>query len=601
MTVTTVTPAAVTVAPKCGANNDTVNIPTTTGVTYATVGWKNNSITITASANSGYKLTGTTSWTFTDAATSCSTTVTPDRVTVAPACGPNNDTVTIPTKTGVWYSTTGWHSNSVTITAHANAGYTLTGTTSWTFTDDATACSTTVTPAAVTVAPKCGANNDTVNIPTKTGVNYTSTGWHSNSITITAHANAGYTLTGTTSWTFTDAATACAVTVTPPPVTVVPTCGPNNDTVTIPTKTGVWYSTTGWKNNSITITAHANAGYTLTGTTSWTFTDAATSCSTTVTPPPVTVVPTCGPNNDTVTIPSATGVWYSTTGWHSNSITLTAHADAGYTLTGTTSWTFTDDAIACPTTVVTVTPDPVTVAPACGPDNDTVTIPTTTGVSYTSTGWHSNSITITANANAGYTLTGTTSWTFTDAATACPVTAVAALVVDPPLCGPDNDVINIPTTTGVTYSDTGWVSGSRTITAHAASGYTLTGTSSWTFNDAATVCPVVTPEPPTVVAQCLPNNDTVTIPTTTGVTYSDTGWSGGTRTITAAAASGYTLTGTSTWTFTDVPSVGCPPITVFSGPDLAFTGTPDYTGGLVALAIFLIASGAVLAVRKVRA
>lgn len=325
-------------------------------------------------------------------------------------------------------------------------------------------------------------------------------------------------------------------------------------------------------------------------------------------PPPPTPTPICGADNDTVSLPSATGVSYSTAGWTNNSITITAATSDStkYTLTGTTSWTFTDAATACPVTVITVTPPPPTVVPSCGPNNDTVTIPTATGVTYSNTGWTNNSLTITATTSDStkYKLTGDTSWTFTDTDTSCTVTAVAASVVDPPVCGPNNDVISVPTTEGVVYADTGWVTGERTITATAKTGYTLVGTASWTFTDASTVCPVTT-EPPTVVAKCFPNNDTVTIPDVDGVVYSDTGWADGKRTITAAAATGYTLTGDMSWTFTDVPSAGCPIVgPVFSGDDpgsLAFTGIPATTGGLVALAILLIIGGTVLAIRKVRA
>jgi hypothetical protein len=320
-----------------------------------------------------------------------------------------------------------------------------------------------------------------------------------------------------------------------------------------------------------------------------------------ITPTAPTVAPMCGPNNDTVTIPSTEGVTYSDTGWVNGQRTITATANKGYTLKGTASWTFTDEATTCP---VNVTPTAPTVAPMCGPNNDTVTIPSTQGVTYSDTGWVNGQRTITATANKGYILTGTASWTFTDEATTCPVeaTPVTASVIDPPVCGPNNDVINVPSTEGVIYSDTGWVDGTRTITATAADGYVLQGQTSWTFHDANTLCSVTT-VPPTVVPICFPNNDTVTIPEVAGVVYSDTGWVDGKRTITASAAAGYTLVGDTTWTFTDVPSAGCPQVTAFSAADptaLAFTGAPSNTGGLVALAIVLITSGTALVARKVR-
>lgn len=199
--------------------------------------------------------------------------------------------------------------------------------------------------------------------------------------------------------------------------------------------------------------------------------------------------------------------------------------------------------------------------------------------------------------------------------------AVAAVAVDPPICGPNNDVVDVPPSTDeVTYSDTGWVNNERTVTATAQEGFTLLGTKSWTFTDSATTCPVqltgsdVTPKAPTVVPLCFPNNDTVTIPTTTGVMYTDGGWVLGVRTITASATEGYALIGTKSWAFTDVPSASCPDVptgfafvptalvpTALAPAALASTGTSSNTGGYIGLALFLIASGSVLVSRKVRA
>jgi len=113
-----------------------------------------------------------------------------------------------------------------------------------------------------------------------------------------------------------------------------------------------------------------------------------------------------------------------------------------------------------------------------------------------------------------------------------------------------------------------------------------------------------TPATPTVVPVCLPNNDTVTIPEMEGVIYTDTGWVDGKRTITAEAAPGYDLAGDVEWTFTDVPVAGCPdegPAFSYTSPEeLAYTGASSTTGGLAALAILLMATGAALVARKAR-
>ena len=119
------------------------------------------------------------------------------------------------------------------------------------------------------------------------------------------------------------------------------------------------------------------------------------------------------------------------------------------------------------------------------------------------------------------------------------------------------------------------------------------------MKDSGEACPIdntdadVTAIAPTVAPVCLPDNDTVTIPEVTGVIYSDTGWVGGSRTITATAAAGYKLVGDNSWTFTDVPSAGCPPVgPVYSGTEaLASTGPSSNTNGLIVLAFSLLASG----------
>lgn len=181
--------------------------------------------------------------------------------------------------------------------------------------------------------------------------------------------------------------------------------------------------------------------------------------------------------------------------------------------------------------------------------------------------------------------------------------AVSASVTDPPVCGPNNDVIDVPPSTDeVTYEDTGWINNERTISATAKPGFILVGPKSWTFYDQVTVCAV---EAPTVVPICFPNNDKVSVPEVEGVVYTDTGWVDSKRTIKATAAEGYAPFEDVTWTFTDVPSAGCAPVgavfSFLSAEELAFTGPSSNTGGLAGLALFLIASGTVLMVRKVRA
>lgn len=123
------------------------------------------------------------------------------------------------------------------------------------------------------------------------------------------------------------------------------------------------------------------------------------------------------------------------------------------------------------------------------------TTPTITGVTYTpanGTASPGQAVTINASAKAGYVLSGTVSWTHTF--------PTKPVVVDPeepdpisvsapaPTWGPDNEsgggTWTTTATTGVVYSaPSGTASPGQyiTITATAAEGYVLVGTSSWSF------------------------------------------------------------------------------------------------------------------------
>jgi phosphohistidine swiveling domain-containing protein len=210
-------------------------------------------------------------------------------------------------------------------------------------------------------------------------------------------------------------------------------------------------------------------------------------CGTGVTPEPPTVKPVCGPDNDVVTLPTVDGVEYTITKWKDGKSTVKAVATKGHVLKGDAEWTFTDDNVACDKPV---TPEPPTVKPVCGPDNDVVTLPTVDGVEYTSSGWKNGKLTVTADAKKGHVLEGRYKWTFTDDAAPC---VVAVETVPPsvsPVCGPDNDNGHLPVVVGVEYTSTGWKDGHLTVNAAPKPGYRLTGLVQWTFVDANVACPV---------------------------------------------------------------------------------------------------------------
>ena len=170
------------------------------------------------------------------------------------------------------------------------------------------------------------------------------------------------------------------------------------------------------------------------------------------------------------------------------------------------------------------------------------------------------------------------------------VTAPAPIFTDKD--GTASDTYTIPAATGVQYRVGGAVkaagtypgSGSITVTAHALSGYVLTGTASWSFTFSTATAPVtVTPTAPTASDTA----DTYTIPSMTGVEYLVGGvvQSAGTKTVgdvdatvtvTARAQAGYTLTGTTSWTFTFTkkPVAPLPPASAYETAVMA--DAPNY-------------------------
>ncbi len=189
------------------------------------------------------------------------------------------------------------------------------------------------------------------------------------------------------------------------------------------------------------------------------------------------------------------------------------------------------------------------------------TIPSRTGVIYAvngatkAKGTYSGSgkVTVTAKAKAGYKLAGTVSWTYDFT----PVKAFPAA----PAFNKTTSTYTIPKKTGVVYSVGGkavaagtYKSGGRRIavTAAAAPGYKLSGTSSWTgdFRKA------VTPAKPAMSS----TTNKYKIPAQAGVTYYVGGKAVKAGTYTAvngkvlkfttkASGSTYRLTGTQEWSF----------------------------------------------------
>ena len=197
----------------------------------------------------------------------------------------------------------------------------------------------------------------------------------------------------------------------------------------------------------------------------------------------------------------------------------------------------------------------------CGANNDIVTAGENMTITADSD-WVNNSRTVTFTATSPYTFlvngnyTTTATVTYTDAATPCPRTEVPNPVVTPAVvCGPNNDTVVIPNG-NYTFTDTDWVSGSRTIIFTAAEGYTFAGglTYTVTLTDQNTPCaadvPTVSP-----LEVCGPNNDNYLASTSESYALTDTGsWVNNSRTFTFTANAGYVFadeTTTYTVTITD--------------------------------------------------
>jgi len=559
-------------------------------------------------------------------------------------------------------------------------------------------CTTTATPAAPTVTQaECTgpgqAATPTYRIPATTGVEYrinsqaVAAGTYSlaqgSSVTVTAVAQPGYTLTGQTSWTLTANRIDCTVTSTPatPTIAQAECTAPGQATTaryTIPTTAGVEYRIGGDRvaagsydlaqGSSVTVTAVAQPGYTLTGQSTWTLTANRIDCTVKATPatPTITQAACTGTPGDatipTYTIPATAGVnylvngsvvaagTYSTT--QGATVSITAEPKSGYVLEGTASWSLQATAIDCTehVTVVAAVFGNETCVNRASVDG-TLVLPATTGVVYSvspasaiiaavpapdavtaidgsnvAPGTYAITpgvtITVTARPATGYTLEGTTTFTHVyPAALDCtehvePAQATTA-------------TYTIPATTGVEYR----VNGSETaaqagtyplaqgasveIEASAKTGYTLEGDDEWTLTAKTIDCTVTTtPTAPTYTVQaCLyPSYTvqpaTVTIPATTGVVYSLDGVvtpagrvtvGTGAHTVTAAGVEGYELIGypAGGWS-TTITAVPCEYAVLANPPSLASTGADAFdlliAGGLV----LLVGAGLVVATRSRR-
>jgi serine protease len=213
--------------------------------------------------------------------------------------------------------------------------------------------------------------------------------------------------------------------------------------------------------STVTITAVAQGGYTLTGTSTWTHTypAAPTDCSGPAAPSFTDdVCAVTGAAGASYTIPDTAGVDYLVDdtkvapGTHEatdgTTITITAVAQDGHQLNGTTSWTHTFPAAPTDCGTSGEAPAPTFTDATCDSPAASYTIPSSENVSYqvndvpAAAGKHTatagTTISIVAVAKPGFTIVGTKSWThsFPATTTLCVAGGGTGPVSGGPVAGP---------------------------------------------------------------------------------------------------------------------------------------------------------------------
>lgn len=352
--------------------------------------------------------------------------------------------------------------------------------------------------------------------------------------------------------------------VIPAAPTVINQCDVGGQVVYPEPHLGVIYTNSNPSANSgiVTITATPDTGYEFPtdAITSWNLDLGTVTPCIIVTPDFSTICRAAGSVDiDNVTITPTLGIeWIIGNPTEDGEYAFQAVAQPGYTFPpGTvTNWLATVSSL--PECGIEVTP----VSPVVVPSNTcdvgaTINITAVTGITYINSNPSATegTVVITATANTGYRIANgsVTSWTLDlGSITPCDteVIPIAPTMVLSTECGV-GATITIPTQTGVTYinDNPGQTVGTITIRAEATAGYVIPGgtVNGWQFDLPAIVpCDeVVTPLAPTVI----PSNEcgvgaTVSIPTVTGVTYtnSDPAAVSDTVTITATANNGYVFT-----------------------------------------------------------
>ncbi|MDQ0279323.1 hypothetical protein QO003_003626 [Arthrobacter silviterrae] len=602
-----------------------LTLPSTEGIDYVQTGTValGNTVTVTATAKSSYKLkaadgwapnaNGTATFTVTFTTPDCIIPATPVAPTVVQAVCTGPGTATTPTidpatTTGINYVVTGTiaQGQTVTVTATPKTGYKLTtapgwtpqtdGAASYTFTVEFTTpdCIIPATPVAPTVVQAVCTGPGTATTPTlkaatTTGIDYVVTGTiaQGQTVTVTATPKPGYKLTtapgwtpqtdGAASYTFTVEFTTpdCIVGASPLPPTVTQAVCTGPGTASTPTiewtaVKGISYSNTGVvaAGNTVTVTATPAFGYKLNASDGWTLNNdgtatftvslaAAPDCIVLATPgtPTVTQAVCTGPGTSTTPtlgVPTNTdAITYSANGTAAQGATvlITATPTFGHSITPGNGWLLNKDGTATftaifgtPDCIVPATPGTPTVTQAQCTGPGTATTPTlglpanTAAITYSADGAAAQGATVhvTATPTFGHSITAGNGWmlnedgtaTFTvnfntldciEGATPAPPVITQAVCAGPGVTTPAS--LTYAETNGIMYSQNVATAAGATVvvTATPTFGHKLNSANGWTMQADGTATFVVTFDAaPDCIVPATPGTPTVTQAVCTG-------------------------------------------------------------------------------------
>jgi len=412
-------------------------------------------------------------------------------------CGPDNEVFTEPVDTDKLDWTTTYTATSITVKLAAKAGFALpVGTqTEWTYPIDDAPCVIGL-EGVPSFDDTCGPANEKLTVPASTEQVLWASSREGQVITVTATAAAGLAFPEgtTTSWTFDVNDAPCVIGLQGVP-SFDDTCGPANEKLTVPASTEqvLWASSR--EGQVITVTATAAAGFAFPEgtTTSWTFDVNDAPCVIGLEGAP-SFEDTCGPANETVTLPKSTEqvLWASSR--EGQVITVTATAAAGFAFPEgtTTSWTFDVNDEPC---IIEVVGAP-TFADECGAENHELSVPESTETIEWTSSEKDGVITVTATAKPGskFTEGAQSTWTFTINDEPC-ITELVGAPTFADVCGPDNEVLVVPEDTDTVDWSQVEAEGVVTVTAAPKAGFAFAGdvqtTWAYAIDDAECIAPTL--------------------------------------------------------------------------------------------------------------